>query len=142
MALSRAIGDFDYKTNANFPPEEQVVTAYPDITEFALTEDVLFCVMACDGIWDCMSNQEVVDFVQIRIAEGKELAVVCEEMMDWCLAPDAYIGAVGMFDSHIINLCSIGMGCIRHSIIAITLKSHLKVSAFLVRTIFNPNRLR
>ena len=49
LALSRAIGDFDYKRNTNLPPEEQMVTAYCDLLERQLTKDDEFIVMACDG---------------------------------------------------------------------------------------------
>ena len=40
----------------------------------------------CLGIWDCMSNQEVVDFVHEGVAKDKTLEKICEEMMDNCLA--------------------------------------------------------
>jgi len=29
--LSRALGDFEFKQNPNLPPEEQMITANPDI---------------------------------------------------------------------------------------------------------------
>ncbi len=32
--LSRALGDLKYKTNTDLPPEEQAVTALPDILKF------------------------------------------------------------------------------------------------------------
>ena len=38
------------------------------ITE--LTDDTEFVILACDGIWDVLTNEEVVDFVRTRIAEG------------------------------------------------------------------------
>ena len=34
--LSRAIGDLEYKENKSLPPEEQAVTAFPDIKETTL----------------------------------------------------------------------------------------------------------
>lgn len=37
-----------------------------------LTYDHEFIVLACDGIWDVMSNQEVVDFCRDRLAVGRE----------------------------------------------------------------------
>jgi protein phosphatase 2C family protein 2/3 len=49
-----------------------------------------------------MSNQEVVDFVQQQICQGKELATVCEELLDFCLAPDSYLGAVGCDNMSVI----------------------------------------
>lgn len=49
LALSRAIGDFEFKQNANLPAELQAVTANPDIMDVQLTEADEFMVMACDG---------------------------------------------------------------------------------------------
>ncbi|GMF63654.1 unnamed protein product [[Candida] boidinii] len=33
LALSRGIGDFEFKDSPQLPPEEQVVTAFPDVIE-------------------------------------------------------------------------------------------------------------
>lgn len=49
LALSRAIGDFEFKKSADLPPESQIVTAFPDIEVHQLTEDDEFLVIACDG---------------------------------------------------------------------------------------------
>ena len=56
--LSRAIGDLEYKENASLPPEQQAVTAFPDIKEVTLQPNDEFIVLACDGIWDVLSNQD------------------------------------------------------------------------------------
>jgi protein phosphatase PTC2/3 len=45
------------------------------------------------GIWDCLSSQQVVDFVRLHVAQGKELAEIAEIMCDHCLAPDTSSGA-------------------------------------------------
>ncbi|KAG8536741.1 hypothetical protein GDO81_025765, partial [Engystomops pustulosus] len=67
LNLSRAIGDHFYKRNRNLPPEEQMISALPDIKVLTLNEEHEFMVIACDGIWNVMSSQEVVDFIQERI---------------------------------------------------------------------------
>jgi protein phosphatase 2C family protein 2/3 len=48
--LSRAIGDFDFKKNYSLSPEDQIITANPDISEHDLTDDDEFVVLACDGM--------------------------------------------------------------------------------------------
>ena len=49
LALSRAVGDFEYKKKENLGPEAQMVTAHCDIVERKLIPDDEFIVMACDG---------------------------------------------------------------------------------------------
>lgn len=49
LALSRALGDFEFKKKADLSPEEQIVTANPDVTEHSFTHDDEFVVLACDG---------------------------------------------------------------------------------------------
>ncbi|KAJ5872265.1 uncharacterized protein N7529_004618 [Penicillium soppii] len=95
LALSRAIGDFEFKKSPELSPEQQIVTAYPDVTVHELTNDDEFLVIACDGIWDCQSSQAVVEFVRRGIAAKQPLARICENMMDNCLASNSETGGVG-----------------------------------------------
>ncbi|RCI01490.1 Protein phosphatase 2C 2 [Rhizopus stolonifer] len=95
LALSRALGDFEFKNASNLPPEQQAVTADPDITVHTLTEKDEFMVLACDGIWDCLTNQEVVNFVRKHIANRASLKEICEKLMDSCLADATGASGVG-----------------------------------------------
>ncbi|KIL62948.1 hypothetical protein M378DRAFT_734992 [Amanita muscaria Koide BX008] len=88
LALSRALGDFQYKRNKELTPEKQIVTADPDVICHEVTEEDEFLVLACDGIWDCLSSQQVVDIVRYEISKGKELGEITELICDHCLAPD------------------------------------------------------
>ena len=40
-----------------------MVTAVPEIMVEQLRADHDFMIIACDGIWDCLSSQQAVDFV-------------------------------------------------------------------------------
>jgi protein phosphatase 2C family protein 2/3 len=51
LALSRAIGDFEFKKSTGLSPEQQIVTAFPDVTTHNITEDDEFLVIACDGTY-------------------------------------------------------------------------------------------
>ncbi|OCH91844.1 PP2C-domain-containing protein [Obba rivulosa] len=93
LALARALGDFEYKKNKQLGPEEQVITCDPEITEHQITGEDEFLVIACDGIWDCLSSQQVVDVVRLLVSQGKKLPEVCEEICELCLAPDTNGGA-------------------------------------------------
>ncbi|CAG9783837.1 unnamed protein product [Diatraea saccharalis] len=89
LNLSRAIGDHSYKLNKDLDAKEQMITALPDVKTLTIdpTKDQ-FMVLACDGIWNFMSSQDVCDFILPRLAEGRErLSQICEEMFDHCLAP-------------------------------------------------------
>ncbi|KAJ6512254.1 phosphatase 2C-like domain-containing protein [Mycena vitilis] len=93
LALSRALGDFEFKKNYNMSPEKQIITADPDVTCHEITDEDEFLVLACDGIWDCLSSQQVVNFVRYQISEGKDLTEIGEMMCEHCLAPDTSSGA-------------------------------------------------
>jgi protein phosphatase 2C family protein 2/3 len=49
LALSRALGDFEFKKSADLLPEHQIVTAYPDVVVHDISDDDEFLVLACDG---------------------------------------------------------------------------------------------
>ena len=50
LALSRAIGDFEFKKSAELSPEQQIVTAFPDVVTHPISDDDEFLVIACDGM--------------------------------------------------------------------------------------------
>lgn len=102
LALSRAIGDFDFKKSTDLPPEEQIVTAFPDIIEHDITENDEFVVLACDGIWDCLSSQQVVEVVRRGINDRKSLVEISESIMDVCLAPSSGGSGIGCDNMSIV----------------------------------------
>ncbi|KAJ1533888.1 Protein phosphatase 2C 2 [Nowakowskiella sp. JEL0078] len=96
LALSRALGDFDFKQNQSMSAENQIVTADPDISERKLEKTDEFLIIACDGIWDCMTSQQVIDYVRERIVlENGNLGLICEQIMDKCLSTDSEFGGIG-----------------------------------------------
>lgn len=111
LAVSRALGDFVYKRCETVPAKEQAVTAFPEIIVQQRAADDEFIILACDGIWDVMSSQEVVDKVGDMLRNGRppepppaeqgsgegeapppprpqrpwDLGAVCEALIDHCL---------------------------------------------------------
>ncbi|GMH40531.1 hypothetical protein BSKO_08435 [Bryopsis sp. KO-2023] len=88
LNLSRAIGDLKYKGNSSFKPKDQIITAEPDVKVVDLSEEDKFFVLACDGVWDVMDNQQVVEFVATRHEQGKKYSEIGAELLNECLAPD------------------------------------------------------
>ena len=67
IAISRAIGDWEYKS-ATLEPSKMAVSSYPEVRTYEINPQLEFIITACDGIWDCMTSQQAVDFVKT----GKE----------------------------------------------------------------------
>ena len=101
LSVSRAFGDYNYKSNAELPPSGQAVVCTPDIAvrERADHEDI-YLILSCDRIWDVMSNGDVGEFVARRAKErrhssddnddkefprGEVLARVGEKLLTVCL---------------------------------------------------------
>jgi len=72
VAVSRAIGDGDFKDLPDAPAENQAITCVPDVKERDISSKDEFIVIACDGVWDVMKNQEVVDYVYKQLYSSKE----------------------------------------------------------------------
>jgi len=105
LALSRAMGDFVFKMNDKLSQSEQIVTCDPDIVHEVITEKWDFFILACDGIWDVLSSQEVVDFVVERIGRALEPEDICEELMNRCLSPDCQMGGLGCDNMTCVLVC-------------------------------------
>lgn len=59
LNLSRALGDMEYKQSRDLGPHAQMVTAVPEVRHLPLEPGDEFLILACDGIWDVLSNQGV-----------------------------------------------------------------------------------
>mmetsp|Transcript_1194 Transcript_1194/g.2119 ORF Transcript_1194/g.2119 Transcript_1194/m.2119 type:complete len:491 (-) Transcript_1194:147-1619(-) len=100
LSVSRALGDFSFKDResvlaggsgqdyyrSKVQPENQMVSAVPEIVvvERDIASDK-FIVLACDGIWDVVSNEECVEEVEGIFKEGEQnIGLACEELLDQC----------------------------------------------------------
>lgn len=75
MAVSRAFGDLDAKP---------YVSHEPDIYNYEITSEK-FIVLGCDGVWDVLSNQDVVDFVLFELKRTKNLKKICKKLTQYAL---------------------------------------------------------
>mmetsp|Transcript_8577 Transcript_8577/g.29212 ORF Transcript_8577/g.29212 Transcript_8577/m.29212 type:complete len:335 (+) Transcript_8577:165-1169(+) len=86
LAVSRAIGDFGYKTRTDLPPERQKVTALPDIRVHMRSPKDEVLLLACDGVWDVMENEESLELLRTLMSEGeRDASRMCEEVLDQAL---------------------------------------------------------
>ena len=87
LAVSRALGDFVYKHAPGRPAEQQQVSPEPEIRVQERSDADAFLVLACDGVWDVMSNSDVGDFLLARTGDGIEaLDELAESLIQECLA--------------------------------------------------------
>ncbi|KRX07327.1 Protein phosphatase 2C (PP2C)-like domain [Pseudocohnilembus persalinus] len=89
LNLSRSLGDPQLKNNPNYSLEEQLVIPVPDISKKKIKkEEDEFLLIACDGIWECMSQQQTITFVKEKIQDKKktDLTKVLGQLFDKNLA--------------------------------------------------------
>ncbi|KAK9058700.1 hypothetical protein SSX86_023542 [Deinandra increscens subsp. villosa] len=65
LGVTRALGDWYMK-------KEKLLIAEPDVRRIALTDNDEFMIIACDGIWDVMSNQEAVTLVRCQLRQHND----------------------------------------------------------------------
>ncbi|XP_027339550.1 protein phosphatase 2C 57 isoform X4 [Abrus precatorius] len=99
IAVSRAFGDIRFKTKKNEMLQKGVqegrwsakfisrvqlnndlVVAYPDISQVALGSDAEFIVLASDGLWDYMSSSEAVSLVRDQLRKHGNIQLACEAL--------------------------------------------------------------
>ncbi|MCL4133310.1 UNVERIFIED_CONTAM: hypothetical protein GTU68_021944, partial [Idotea baltica] len=84
LAVSRALGDFEYKNVEGKGPCEQLVSPEPEIYMERRTEEDEFLVLACDGIWDVMSNEDLCAYVRSRLLVYDNIQTVANDVVDTC----------------------------------------------------------
>ena len=93
LATSRTFGDFEFKSNANLPSDQQAVVAVPEIVTVERTHQDELLILACDGVWDVMTNVQAAEFVlsQLRTLgdEPHALALVADRLCRKCFDLDS-----------------------------------------------------
>ncbi|SCU89982.1 LAME_0E06480g1_1 [Lachancea meyersii CBS 8951] len=98
LALSRAFGDFQFKTSVSYtnkaagssagqkfvaPAQESQVTAEPDVLPHRISYDRdEFLILACDGIWDLYSNKNLVQFIKYHLTLGQKLDDIVTKLLE------------------------------------------------------------
>eukprot|EP00938_MAST-03A_sp_MAST-3A-sp1_P001015 g1015.t1 len=92
LAVSRALGDCNFKgfDDENASPRHErelpTVSSEPEIFEIQICSEDEFLVIACDGLWDVMNNEEVVQFVRASKSDSMgmptDLSRVASDLAD------------------------------------------------------------
>lgn len=91
LAVSRALGDFQYKHSKDgdelLQPSLQMVSCVPVIDKIKRPSS-FSVILACDGIWDVMSNEECAQFIWNdygKDAATKEAKTTLSSLLKYCL---------------------------------------------------------
>ncbi|XAR49734.1 Phosphoprotein phosphatase [Bertholletia excelsa] len=82
LKVTRALGDWYLKF---FSGQASPLIAEPEVQHIMLTEDDEFLIVACDGIWDVMSNEEAVHFVRCALRRHDDPQKCARELVNEAL---------------------------------------------------------
>ncbi len=85
LNISRTFGDYHYKCNLEKQPFEQIISAEPDIYIHERSNKDEFIVLASDGIWDVINNEEIQQYINYRLKITQNLAEICKDMINVCI---------------------------------------------------------
>jgi protein phosphatase PTC2/3 len=84
IAVSRSIGDFVMKAQDHLSPAEQFVSCIPEVVIQPRSAGDELLVLACDGLWDVLTNDMVLDRAREAYSYGEKSALrVAEELLDY-----------------------------------------------------------
>ena len=84
LAVSRALGDYEYKNVEGKSQCEQLVSPEPELYVEKRTDDDQFLVLACDGIWDVMSTEDICAYVRSRFLVTADVELITNQVIDTC----------------------------------------------------------
>lgn len=85
LTVSRGLGDFVYKKDPTVAHSDQPVLCEPDVEVIERHETDEFCVVGTDGLWSCMSSEEVMNFVRERLIIGGQSCETClAQLLERC----------------------------------------------------------
>jgi serine/threonine protein phosphatase PrpC len=94
LNLSRAIGDLEYKKNPALKPEQQIISAFPDIVAKPIEINHNFILLGCDGVWETLSAKDICTLIETRLSSNPsgKLSSIVEEVLDRLLAKETMEG--------------------------------------------------
>jgi len=72
LAVSRGLGDFEYKGKSDTDPKDQKVSCIPDIYEVSGLQPGTLVVLCCDGVWDVLMGPDVAELVRNALVDNHD----------------------------------------------------------------------
>jgi len=87
LAVSRGLGDFDFKMDLGRPCAEQKVSCVPDIYQVSGLQPGTLLLLACDGLWDVMTTEDVSRFIRARLQCDAQVDMgdIAADLIQTCL---------------------------------------------------------
>lgn len=87
LNLSRAIGDFEYKTQG-LRREQQMITAMPDLVEREIG-DLEFLLLGSDGVWESKGTKGIFEDIKEKLfVKKQEPAMALEKVLEDSIAKE------------------------------------------------------
>ena len=91
--------NFFLRHHKDYPhaPEKYKISVVPDFKSKKLDKDDEFMILGCDGIWETMSDEEIIRFVKVRLDKSRQnkksnseqvMGNLVEILLDNLIAPD------------------------------------------------------
>lgn len=88
LNLSRSIGDLQFKRGRT--ESEYAVSCVPDVLNENINPLDDFIIIGCDGIWECISNEQIANFIYSRFRNGQNnMEKILEELLQRNVAIDS-----------------------------------------------------
>lgn len=77
LAMTRSIGDLLLKPYG--------VISEPEVEKLTITNKDHYVILASDGIWEFMNNDEVIDHIETSLSSGMTIDDACEELINYSI---------------------------------------------------------
>ncbi|EDR27492.1 protein phosphatase 2C, putative [Entamoeba dispar SAW760] len=94
LNLTRSIGDLMFKNQPQLSFKNQIVTCFPDISIQLYDKSPQLLILACDGVWDVLTNEECVRKVLYYLHQRYTYQQISESILSDCVSkvPNSLVG--------------------------------------------------
>ncbi|CCI45828.1 unnamed protein product [Albugo candida] len=116
LGVSRAFGDNDFKTSRGRYKDRfngDIVSGSPDVTSLHIDRTMRFILVGCDGLFDILTSQQIVDFVCMK-SNCADVQQIAQDLVAYAISAGStdnvsviliYFGGVDSSSSHSQQNC-------------------------------------